>query len=147
MTILQFKGEYEFLSNFYPAEVRGIGGLLYPTVEHAYQAGKSSSPADWEEMAQCKTAGAAKKLGRRLAIRPYWDQIKITVMWQALAQKFSPDIHPEFWARLDATGEAFLQEGNDWGDRFWGVDLQSGMGANVLGQLLMLIRLQTRQSQ
>jgi predicted NAD-dependent protein-ADP-ribosyltransferase YbiA (DUF1768 family) len=31
-------------------------------------------------------------------------------------------------------------EGNSWGDSFWGVSLDTGMGTNHLGRILMDIR-------
>lgn len=45
---------------------------------------------------------------------------------------------PALAALLLATGDADLVEGNDWGDRFWGVC--DGAGANMLGRLLMELR-------
>jgi hypothetical protein len=36
-----FHNEYRFLSNFYPAEV-SFEGLVFPTVEHAYVAAKTT---------------------------------------------------------------------------------------------------------
>lgn len=33
-----------------------------------------------------------------------------------------------------------LIEGNDWGDTFWGVDLNTNQGENHLGKILMQIR-------
>jgi predicted NAD-dependent protein-ADP-ribosyltransferase YbiA (DUF1768 family) len=33
-----------------------------------------------------------------------------------------------------------IQEGNKWGDTFWGVDLKTGEGQNHLGKLIMDIR-------
>ena len=35
-----------------------------------------------------------------------------------------------------------LQEGNNWGDAFWGVHLKSEEGENNLGKLIMEIRAQ-----
>lgn len=37
-----------------------------------------------------------------------------------------------------ATGDAYLEEGNTWGDRIWGT--VNGSGANRLGVILMQIR-------
>ena len=44
--------------------------------------------------------------------------------------------------RLIATGDAELMEGNDWGDRFWGVC--RGKGENRLGKILMKVRAEIR---
>ncbi len=35
---------------------------------------------------------------------------------------------------------SLLQEGNRWGDTFWGVDLRTGKGENKLGKILMRVR-------
>ena len=37
--IREFRGEFSWLSNFYPVQIE-YEGLTYPSVEHAYQAGK-----------------------------------------------------------------------------------------------------------
>jgi len=36
-----FKGDFRFLSNFYPVNV-DYEGIMYPTVEHAYVAAKNT---------------------------------------------------------------------------------------------------------
>ena len=58
-------------------------------------------------------------------------------MEEALRAKFNI---PEFKEKLLATGEMHLEEGNNWNDTFWGVDLKTGKGENHLGKLLMKIR-------
>ena len=40
--------------------------------------------------------------------------------------------------KLLDTGDAILIEGNDWGDRYWGVC--DGVGQNKLGLILMGLR-------
>lgn len=40
--------------------------------------------------------------------------------------------------KLINTGDAYLEEGNDWGDKIWGT--VNGNGSNLLGQILMRIR-------
>lgn len=40
----RFAGIYEFLSNFYPAPVT-LDGVVYPTVENAFQAAKTGDMA------------------------------------------------------------------------------------------------------
>jgi predicted NAD-dependent protein-ADP-ribosyltransferase YbiA (DUF1768 family) len=46
--------------------------------------------------------------------------------------------HPDLRAKLLATGERPLVEGNHWGDRFWGVC--DGQGENWLGRILVRVR-------
>jgi len=132
--IVQFTAQYAFLSNFAPCEVM-LDGVAYPSVEHAYQAAKTL------EMPRRKafttgTSGQAKSLGRSLIIRKDWDSVRVSVMTDLLRQKFNT---PRYKKMLLATGDAYLEEGNWWGDTFWGVDEKLG-GKNTLGILLMKLR-------
>lgn len=139
MDITEFRGEDRFLSNFFPCPLR-LGGRLYPTAEHAFQAAKTLIPEERERVAACRTPGDAKRLGRRLTLRPGWDALRFEVMEALLRQKFRPG--SALARRLLATGEAELVEGNSWGDRLWGVC--GGVGENRLGRLLMQIRAELR---
>jgi hypothetical protein len=134
-TIKEFRGPYRFLSNFYPAEV-SFAGFLYPSVENAYQAAKSADRA-FQESLIAMTPGQAKRAGRGAVLISNWESIKQPVMAELLLQKF---MHADLWARLDATGDAVLKEVNTWGDRYWGMDLATGRGQNILGKMLMTIR-------
>lgn len=133
-TIDRFDGGYRWLSNFWPSPVRW--GLLFPTVEHAYQAAKAADPAVRRQFLACVTPGEAKRLGRRVAARPDWDSVRVRVMDHLLRQKFAPGT--ELAWRLQLTGDAVLAEGNNWGDTFWGQ--VNGVGQNQLGRLLMAWR-------
>jgi ribA/ribD-fused uncharacterized protein len=108
-------------------------GAIYPTVEHAFAAAKTLDPAERELIRLASRPGEAKRLGRQVALRPGWDDLRVEVVRDLLARKFAPG--SELSARLLATGNAQLVEGNTWGDRFWGVC--RGQGRNQLGQLLM----------
>lgn len=133
--INEFKGTYWFLSNFYPAQVT-YEGLLYPTLEHAYQAAKTD---DIEQRLSFKkpgvTAGIAKNMGRALPLPDDWDERKDNVMLLLLYSKFS---NPELKRKLLDTGYEELVEGNWWGDKYWGVS--NGEGQNKLGKMLMHVR-------
>lgn len=131
--ILEFKDEYRFLSNFYPA--------LGSTVEHQYQAAKTLDK-DWaRRILQSRTAGEAKRAGRNAPLRPDWDEVKIPVMRELLVRKFS---NPELREKLVATANFLLVEGNWWHDNFWGkcycARCHTKVGENHLGKLLMEIR-------
>jgi ribA/ribD-fused uncharacterized protein len=132
-TIQSFQGEFRFLSNFHPAPVLYCG-KGYPSVENAYQAAKTNNP-DRRVAFQTCTAGQAKKMGRRVGLRPDWESIKLGVMLELLRQKFE---HNPLRAMLLETKDATLIEGNTWGDQYWGVC--AGVGENHLGKLLMQIR-------
>lgn len=126
--------EYGFLSNFYSSPIT-YEGIVYPTVEHIFQAMKTLDNTERIKIANAATPGQAKRLGRRVALRGDWEEIKVDVMRTALKLKFS---NPVLKAKLIATGDAELIEGNTWNDRFWGVC--NGTGKNMLGTLLMELR-------
>lgn len=135
--IKEFQGKYRFLSNFWPAEV-DYNGYLFPSVEHAYQAAKTFDEDAQVEIAEM-TAGQAKRRGKTVTMRPDWDKIKTSVMFSLLRKKFSKE---PLRGSLLATGEQQLEEGNYWGDTFWGVC--KGKGENHLGKLLMRVREELR---
>lgn len=134
--IREFKNEYNFLSNFYPHPIY-FNGLLYKTSEHAYQAQKCVKREDMILFTHNITPGKAKRLGRKLKIRDDWDMIKLDVMKQILIIKFSDE---KLKKLLKDTGDNELVEGNYWNDAYWGVDIETGIGKNNLGKLLMDIR-------
>lgn len=68
-----------------------------------------------------------------MKMREDWEAIKIDVMRYCLQEKFSAG--SDLAAKLIATGDCELVEGNTWGDVFWGVC--RGTGENRLGRLLM----------
>lgn len=132
--ITSFAGSYRFLSNFWPSPVV-FEGHSYRTVEHAYQASKT---LDLELRARIRMApgpAEARRIGRSVAIRAGWTDLRIDVMRALLQQKFATNPLREMLRR---TGKQQLVEGNYWNDRFWGVC--DGKGENNLGKLLMEIR-------
>lgn len=134
MKIESFQGKYRFLSNFWPCLVV-LDGVRYPTVEHAYQAAKTLNILDRRYIAVLVSPGDAKRVGKKVVIRPDWESVKVGVMEDLVRQKFS---HPHLAKLLSETGDAELIEGNTWGDRFWGVC--RGSGRNELGKILMRVR-------
>lgn len=136
-----FDGEFAFLSNFYESPIKYNGTVTMPTVEHYFQAAKASEPLDFLKIAAADTPGQAKRLGRKCKLRADWEDVKMNVMREALRKKFSD---PELKAKLLATGDQRLKEGNTWHDNFWGVcycdRCQDIMAYNHLGKLLMELR-------
>lgn len=138
-----FVGEHRFLSNFWYSAVK-FDGIMYPTVEHAYQAAKTLDRVSRETIAEASTPMLAKSLGNRIELRPDWEDMKVSVMRSLLTQKFYSSLK----TKLIATGNHELIEGNYWHDNFWGICTCSvcRMGIyrsdrhNVLGKLLMDIR-------
>lgn len=131
--ITSFDGPHRFLSNFIACPI-ALDGLTFRSVEHAYQAAKTLDPEQRQIIHSASHAADAKRFGRRVTMRPDWDAVKLDVMRDLLAQKFSSD-NPGYVRLLLATGERELIEGNWWGDTFWGVC--RGVGTNHLGRLLM----------
>lgn len=132
-----FTGENFYLSNFYELNAGVVyDGVEYPTTEHAYQAAKTLNAAERLKIRDCATPAAAKKLGRKVELRWGWDDIKTGVMYQLLQGKFMR--HVSLAMKLFETEDAYLEEGNNWGDIIWGT--VNGKGENYLGRLLMVVR-------
>jgi len=143
-TILEFRGKYRFLSNFYITDTPNIiiyEDMEFATTEHAYQAAKSIDHEDRIMIQMAATPGVAKRLGRKITIREDWNDVKLNVMRDLLKQKFK---HPELKLKLLATGKIPIIEGNTWGDTYWGVC--KNIGTNYLGKLLMELREKLRVS-
>lgn len=131
--IKEFNGKYRWLSNFTPCSVI-LDDRSYRSTEAAYQAAKT----DIKELrVQFETMSAreAKKAGRRLSIRPDWNDIKIEIMTGLCREKFNQE---PFKTWLLETGDQEIVEGNYWKDVFWGV--YRGRGSNHLGKIIMKIR-------
>lgn len=131
MKIDSFRGEYFFLSNFYEAPVT-YDGLTYQSNEAAFQAQKCTDPKE-RELFTTLNPSEAKRAGRSVQLRKDWEQIKVSVMADIVKAKFEQN--SDLAQKLLATGDAYLEEGNDWGDRIWGT--VNGQGANCLGNILM----------
>lgn len=138
--IKSFTGEYSFLSNFALVDINHLN-KCFSSVENAYAASKCKYPEDIDKFVGI-TSGNAKRMGRRIAIRDDWEDIKLQVMEELLIQKFSKQ---PFKQKLIDTKDQQIFEGNTWGDTFWGVDINSLSGQNNLGKLLMKIRSQIQQ--
>ena len=132
-TIKAFQGRFRWLSNFVRCPVL-LYGVAYPSVENAYQAAKATDAFQRTPFVNL-TAGQAKKAGRKLVLRGDWEAVKLEVMESLIRQKYSQE---PFKTWLRDTGTSNLEEGNTWGDTFWGVC--NGEGENHLGRLIMKIR-------
>lgn len=135
--VYQFTGEYHFLSNFSAVNI-DVGGFIVPSVEHAYQGAKATCVEDAQKVYHAATPGQAKRAGRLITCRQDWDTVRVGFMSLYVEQKFTHE--PQLREKLLATGTAKLYEGNHWGDTFWGVDLTTFQGQNVLGNILMDVR-------
>lgn len=130
--ITSFRDENYFLSNMYPCIIT-LGKHTFTCAEAAFQAAKCP-----ERMAEFYNLNGfeAKKLGRTVALRSDWDEVKLKVMHTILRAKFHQ--HLDLMKKLIHTKSTYLIEGNTWGDTFWGIC--NGAGKNNLGRLLMWVR-------
>lgn len=138
-TVNGFSGEHAFLSNFFASRLTH-NDHAYATVEHAFQAAKATNEEERAKVAAAATPGAAKRLGRRVALRADWESVKVATMKEIVTAKFEQN--PDLAARLLATGDARLIEANTWNDRTWGTC--KGVGRNLLGTILEEVRAHLR---
>ena len=77
------------MSNFYSSPIEAKG-MRFATVEHYFQAEKCRSEAHYEKVRTADTPAKAKKLGRSrdANLRPDWEEVKISVMEDALRLKY-----------------------------------------------------------
>jgi hypothetical protein len=156
---------YGYFSNFSRHSIQ-LDGTSWGTVEHYFQAVKSTDPAIQERIRKCPTPGQAARLGRSTQLRPEWDQpidtlkkgectplgwfldgtrvierFKDLVMLRAVRAKFTQ--HVGLRESLLETGNEVLVE-NAIADPYWGWGC-SRNGINRLGQILMLVRAELRR--
>jgi len=134
-SILYFRGQYRWLSNFWPCTVT-FECEKYTSVENAYVAAKTFDKAVRKEIQVAMSPGEAKRFGRKLELRHDWWDVRMSIMEELLRQKFTPG--SALADCLVATGNVTIVEGNSWGDKFWG--MCDDEGENHLGRLLMKIR-------
>lgn len=138
--IRNFKNEYAFLSNFYITNII-YDSISYTNTEAAFQAQKTFS-MDCRKQFTNLMPNEAKRLGRTIKLRSDWESVKVNIMYEIIKAKFMQN--PELSQKLIKTGDSILIEGNDWGDRFWGVCPLNGIigidGQNNLGKILMVVR-------
>ena len=130
-----FRDKLWFLSNMCKVDV-SYEGEVYQCVESAFQAAKCKNKKDRLKFVALN-GFEARKLGKEVAIKKNWNDIRIDVMRGLLVQKFNSVTEPWFGEWLGKV-EGKIAEDNWWGDTFWG--RVNGTGANHLGRLLMEIR-------
>lgn len=138
--VMSFRGKYNFLSNFYNSPFY-VYDILFPTVEHYFQAMKSADMSGLRKIAEMETPAMTKKAGKVVKLRKDWEQIKDQVMTYGIFKKFEI---PELRQKLLETGDVQLIEGNNWGDTYWGMCLKTKQGKNKLGEILMQERQRIR---
>ncbi|MBY3348664.1 NADAR family protein [Rhizobium laguerreae] len=132
---------YGVLSNLYRREIE-FEGRIFPTSEHAYQAGKAIKPAvrEWIQAAPSPSLAAMAAHGLYTwDVVPDWATIKFDRMRAVLRAKFIQ--HPDLAEILISTGSKRLVEAgtvNNAVNRLWGE--VNGKGENMLGVMLMELR-------
>ena len=132
--ITNFRGLFQFLSNFYNAPVT-YDDITYQNNEAAFQAQKTKDP-EIKKIFKNLGPSEAKRLGRTIKLRGDWETVKDDIMYEICYAKFSQN--PHLALKLIATNGFELEEGNTWGDRYWGT--VDGVGQNKLGLILMRVR-------
>jgi ribA/ribD-fused uncharacterized protein len=132
--IYGFFDEFRWLSNFHPCEIE-FEGLIYPSTENAYQAAKTYDQNVRIALTKC-TPYQSKKISHSYPIeRDNWDYVRVGIMAILQMKKYAI---PELQRKLLMTDGYYLEETNNWGDKFWGVVDHDGK--NMLGHTIMITR-------
>lgn len=140
-TISEFRKKYSFLSN-YSEKCFIWKDRMFCNSEAAFQSEKSLDLTVRDSFTRL-TPKEAKAAGRRVKLRPDWEEVKDGLMEEIVYEKFSQN--DGLAIKLLETGDATLIEGNNWHDQYWGVDLETGEGENKLGIILMRVRDRIRE--
>lgn len=111
----------------------------YYTVEHWFQASKSSTLEGHERVRLEPETWTAKGYGQEVPLIDGWDErLKFHVMMEGLRAKFA---EPKWQDELMLTGDLTIAEDSPT-DFVWGIrDADNGFsGRNLLGNALMLLR-------
>lgn len=136
---------YGAFSNLFPRPFT-FHGQVYPTAEHAYQAGKPKNDAVREWLLSAPTPALLAMAAHGLYtwdIVSNWSSIKTDRMRAVLRSKFTQ--HPDLCSLLLSTQDARLVEAprtDTSTNRYWGE--VNGKGRNMLGRLLMDLRTELR---
>lgn len=134
---MYFRGEYDFLSNFYKCSVE-YDGIHYSSVENAFQAAKTLDLEERKQFEKCP-AKEAKKLGKTVKLRSDWEDVKVKIMCNLVFQKFNNSEYLR--TRLLIVQDKIVEE-NFWHDNFWGICKcgRCAGGYNMLGNILQGVR-------
>ena len=117
-----------------------MNGEFYPTVEHAYQAGKfvDTAPEIANQIKKCLSAHEAQKIAYANNDKQAkeWDEIKVAYMEKLLRLKLEQN--PYIKQKLLQTKNYLICEDSPK-DSFWGIG-ENRDGQNQLGKLWMKLR-------
>jgi len=141
--------EWAWLSNFEggPVEMPDPHTgrkTTYPSKEHALMAHKTVTHEEHESIRTAKEAKSAKARGRRVQLRPDWDEVKLGVMVEVLRHWYAAN--PDHAQQLVATGDVLILEDSPT-DAIWGIRSRGGRfaGTNLLGRAHMAVRAELRR--
>lgn len=125
-----FKDKYWFLSNMYPCRIE-YNGYVFNSIEAAFQAQKDPKRAvEFTAL----NGFEAKRLGKQVALRADWEEVKLTIMEDLLRIKFSDKVLRQWLCQINEP----IVEDNHWHDTYWG--MCNGRGQNNLGKLIEKIK-------
>lgn len=135
--------EYGEFSNFAPYPIK-LKGKMWATSEHYFQAQKFKGTPYEAKIRKAAKPMQAALLGRnrRVKLRLDWEKVKGLVMLDAVRAKFNQ--HEELKELLLSTGDVKIIE-HTANDSYWG-DGGDGKGKNRLGEILMLVRRELRET-
>jgi len=165
--VTEFRGPHRLFSNMFRAPVAWgdavTAARLWACNELPYVLAKTLSAEERAlglavfERAEArepdKAGMAVRRWGKRLVLRPNWDTTRRGVMLALVRDKFARN--PALGEALVATGDGLIEEGNSWGDVYWGIarravperGIRAGDGENHLGRILMQVRAELRQGE
>lgn len=124
-------GQVEWLRNDYRSDII-ISDIIYPTLEHAYQALKTTDLETKKSIATTDNVREARKIGQNCVQSPGFNRSVVMTYLQRI--KFQ---NTELAHKLLKTGDAeIVMEGYD---HFWGTG-DDGEGDNMLGNIITAIR-------
>lgn len=128
------KDNYKWLSNMdlFPKPII-INNEVIKSSENYYQSRKTLD-VELRKKILSMSPYEAKKYCKTIPLRDDWDNVKLSVMQEALDIKFSITYYRLL---LISTVEPLVED-NYWNDTYWGVC--RGIGENMLGKLLTILR-------
>jgi ribA/ribD-fused uncharacterized protein len=112
-----FNGKYAFLSNFYDSPIV-YNGLRYSNNETAFQAQKTLDENIKKEFTLLPP-NLAKRKGRKISLRPDWEEVKDSIMYEICLEKFVYSENVNLFKLLQDTEDEEIIEGNYWHDNYW----------------------------
>lgn len=129
--------KYWPFSNFYTCKFR-MNSEWWKSVEHCYQAHKTLDTNEFSIIRDSETAAIAKQNGRACTLRSDWENIKYSIMEQAVYAKFSQNQICR--GLLLGTKDLPIHEDSPF-DYVWG---WRNNGKDLLGKILMDVRQRIR---